>query len=135
MTEDQRFYVGQKAFIEKNGEVLILFDLKNRLDLPGGKIQEGETDFKKSLTREVKEETNLEIEIGVPFIVWYYELPRDHRNAGEKLYLVGFKCTYVSGTVRISKDLREFRWVDKNNYREFAQGKEYFPALEKYFEL
>ncbi len=67
MVEDQLLYVGQKAFIEKGGEVLILMDHDLGLDFPGGKIQEGEIDFTKSLKREVREETKLEIEKGDAF--------------------------------------------------------------------
>jgi hypothetical protein len=33
--EDEVFYVGQKAFIEKDGEVLVIFDPKEGLDYPG----------------------------------------------------------------------------------------------------
>ena len=42
MKDDALFCVGQKAFIEKEGKVLILHDPVEGLDFPGGKIQEGE---------------------------------------------------------------------------------------------
>ena len=46
MKEDQVFYVGQKAFIDKDSQILVLNDsLNGELDFPGGKIQEGEFDF------------------------------------------------------------------------------------------
>jgi hypothetical protein len=45
MKDDALFCVGQKAFIEKDGEILVLNDPLEGLDFPGGKIQVGETDF------------------------------------------------------------------------------------------
>ncbi|MDO8639210.1 MAG: NUDIX domain-containing protein [Candidatus Daviesbacteria bacterium] len=133
MAEDKLFYVGQKAFIDKDGEVLILIDPKLGLDFPGGKIQEGETDLGEALKREVREETGLEIEIGEPFTRWYFEFRSDHRNAGKQIFLVGFKCKYISGEVKISNEHSSFKWVNKSNYQELYEDSDYFRALEKYF--
>ena len=54
MPDDLLLYVGQKAFINKDGELLVLKN-KNGLNFPGGRIKTGENDFKKSLKREVFE--------------------------------------------------------------------------------
>src|SRR4030042_4668310 len=110
MAEDKLFYVGQKAFINKNDEVLVLFDPILGLDYPGGKIQEGETNFDVALKREVMEETGLEIEVGDPFARWYFEFGPGHRNAGKKVFLIGYKCKYKSGEVKISEEHNKFKW-------------------------
>ena len=133
MAEDKLFYVGQKAFIEKDGEVLILLSTVG-LDFPGGKIQIGEEDFNESLKREVREETNLEIEVGPPFATWFWEYPPDHKRAGQPIYLVGYKCKYVSGEVKLSEEHDKFHWVNKNNFHEVNSNPiAYFEALQKYF--
>lgn len=128
------FYVGQKAFINKDNGVLVLNDPVRGLDFPGGKIQVGETDFKEALKREVMEETTLQIEVGAPFATWYLELPPHHRNAGKQVYLVGFRCKYISEEVKLSDEHNSFRWVNKDNYKEVGRGGEYSKALKKYFE-
>lgn len=64
MNEDELFFVGQKAFIRKGDEVLVIHDPIEGLDFPGGKIQVGEENTFESLKREVREETGLEIQIG-----------------------------------------------------------------------
>ena len=46
MSQDQLFFVGQKAFIVRDGKVLVLFNPEGKIDFPGGKIQEGEEDFR-----------------------------------------------------------------------------------------
>ena len=140
MNDDALFCVGQKAFIEKDGKVLILNDPGEGLDFPGGKIQDGEakdgdaSSLFRSLQREVREETGLEIEVGNPFVVWYHEFPKNHRNYPKVVYLVGFKCKYISGEIKLSDEHNKFKWVDKNDYAEVDDGSDYFDALKKYFE-
>lgn len=134
MNEDAIFYVGQKAFIRKEDEILVLGDPLEGLDYPGGKIQEGEENLTESLRREVMEETGLEIKIGRPFYTWTSIFPKSHRFAGKKLFLVGYKCDYISGDVTLSHEHNKFSWVTKENYKEVDDGTSYFKILEKYFE-
>jgi ADP-ribose pyrophosphatase YjhB (NUDIX family) len=124
---DQLFYVGQKAFIEKDGKVLVLKHEKG-LDFPGGKVTEGQLDFTEELKREVREETGLEIEVGDPFVVWHTKFPKN----GHFIYLVGFKCRYVSGELKLSDEHTGHEWIGKNDYQAF-EDEFYFPALKKYF--
>jgi 8-oxo-dGTP pyrophosphatase MutT (NUDIX family) len=131
MEDDQLLFIGQKAFIDKNGEILVLIDPKLGVDLPGGKIKEGETDLEEALKREVREETGLEIEIGGPFTTWIIEFPKDYRNQG-KIFLVGYKCKYISGEVELSDEHSDYKWVNKKNYKKFCVDGHY-KAVEKYF--
>lgn len=134
MKEDAQFYVGQKAFIKKDNEILVLGDPQEGLDYPGGKIQEGETDLVYSLQREVREETGLEIKVGAPFATWTNIFPAHHRLAGKKVYLVGYKCDYVSGEVKLSDEHDKFQWVTKENFNEVNDGTSYFEILKQYFQ-
>ncbi len=142
MAQDGLFCVGQKAVIDKGGEVLILTDPLLGLDMPGGKIKEGVTDFVDDLKREVREETGLEIEVGEPFSTGYFEFKNpESKNFGRKVYLVLFKCKYISGDVKLSHEHSSFKWINKDNYKELdnydgpadIDRKDYFWALEKYF--
>ena len=140
MKNDALFCVGQKAFIEKDGKVLVLFDPVEGLDFAGGKIQEGEavdadaSSLVLSLKREVMEETGLEIEVYSPFAVWYHEFPKESRNYGKVVYLVAFRAKYISGDVKLSDEHNNFKWVDKSDYSAVDDGSDYFDVLEKYFE-
>lgn len=133
MKEDSLFYVGQKAFIEKDGQVLVLGDPIEGLDYPGGKIQEGEFDLVESLKREVREETSLEILVGEAFATWTNIFPPQHRLAGKRVFLVGYKCTYVSGEVTLSDEHDKFSWITKENFNMVNDGTSYFEILKKYF--
>ena len=134
MQNDKKLYVDQKAFIEKDGNILVLHDPLLGLDFPGGKIQESETDFSEALRREIREETGLEVQVGNPFYTWHYTFPQNgHRNAGKEVYLVGFKCTYLSGEIVLSGEHSEFRWVDSSSYENLKGWGGYYEALRQYF--
>lgn len=139
MKNDALFCVGQKALIEKDSKILILNDPMKHLDFPGGKIQEGEarvgdaSSLIDALKREVIEETGLEITVSDPFAVWYYEFPELHRNYGKVVYLIAFKCQYISGEIQLSDEHNNFQWVDKKSYKLLDDGSEHFGVLEKYF--
>ena len=120
------FEVGQKAFIERDGQVLVVFFPNGWLDFPGGRIEEGESDLVESLKREVREETNLEVEVGTPFATWL--------GRGETVYLVGYRCRYVVGEVELSNEHNDYRWVDGSTYRSLDDGSAPFRALAQYFD-
>ncbi len=132
---DKKFFVDLKAFIERDGKVLVLNDPILGLDFPGGKVQEGETDFLGALQREVREETGLEITVGAPFYTWHFKVPAGpHRNAGKDLFLVGYVCTSVGGEVKLSGEHDAFEWVDRNMPSTFPDnGTGYSLALKAYF--
>ena len=133
MKEDALFYVGQKAFIRKGEEILVIGWNNGNIDYPGGKIQIGEVDLKESIKREVREETGLEIKVGEPFYSWVHIFPESHRLAGKQVYLVGYKCDYLSGDIVLSDEHEKFLWVNKGNYKEIDDKSSCFKALEKYF--
>ena len=138
--DEALFYVGQKAFIEKNGKVLVVFDPLFGVDFPGGKIQEGEINddnvdnLTSALKRETKEETGLDIEVLNPFTVWSFEFTnKNHRLFGKRVYIIAFKAKYISGEVKLSDEHHKFEWIDKNSYEKLDNGSNSFLALKKYF--
>lgn len=133
--DDLVCFIGQKAFIEKDGELLVLHDTQMGWDLPGGKVLEGETDLGMSLQREVKEETGLEIVVGRPFYTWFFTILIDsgHRSAGKKIFNTGYRCAYVSGEIKLSSEHQSYKWINKNNYKNYFKSG-FTDALKAYFE-
>lgn len=134
MREHQLYWVGQKAFIQKGEDILILHDPEEGLDFPGGRVEEGEEDLALSLKREVLEETGLEIEVGQPFAVWQRVFPVGHKNEGKIVCLIAYRCDCISGNVTTSHEHDNFKWVNESNYRGVNDGTQFFEILEKYFE-
>lgn len=122
------FQVGQKALIERGDDVLVMFFPNGWLDLPGGRIEVGETDLVSALKREVREETSLEIEVGETFAT---SLARD-----AAVYLVVYKCSYVSGEVALSDEHSGYRWVNRHDFPEVDDGTSPFTldVLRRYFD-
>lgn len=96
------------------------------LDFPGGRINEGEDDLIEALRREVREETTLEVDVSDAFSTW---LGRDG-----SVFLVGYRCSYVSGEVMLSDEHTGFRWVERTHLSDLDDGSAPAGALRRYFE-
>lgn len=86
-----------------------------------------------SLTREVTEETGLNITVGEPFKTWSFTLPASHKNAGTKVFVVGHECAYLSGDVTISKEHTTSVWVNRHDFATLDDGSIWFEVLKLYF--
>ncbi|MGI8420022.1 MAG: NUDIX domain-containing protein [Candidatus Levyibacteriota bacterium] len=119
MAQDQLFYVGQKAVIEKDGKVLILNIPLIGADLPGGKIQIGEFDFGISLKREVLEETGLVVTIREPVTTGYFKFhPRViKQKKSDYVFIVAYVADYRSGEVVLSAEHESYLWVSEQDYQ------------------
>jgi len=140
MNQDVLYYVSLKGLINKNGKILLLRDpnmeYEKQIELPGGKMQSGETDFHKTLLREIKEETGLKVTIGKPFDVTFFEYLKSskHRNRNKKIFIVVFECFYQSGNVKLSNEHDAYWWADKNNFEDiFTSKSNLYEIVKKYF--
>lgn len=114
------FGVATKAVI-KNGEEKYLILMKsskedinpNTYDLPGGRINFGEK-LENAVTREVKEETGLNIEAQKVFEAWTF--------TKDEFQLVGinFICKLLGGEIILSEEHDNANWY---TYEEIISGK------------
>ena len=128
MTDEKYlFSVPQKALIEKDGNFLIIKRSKgaksypDHWDLPGGKLERGETPIE-GLKREVIEETTLEIKVGKP-IFSYLE------TAKAFAYVVVFECEIISGEIKLSHEHSEYKWVSVEELKKLLVE----PYLKEFF--
>lgn len=135
---DQLFYVGQKAIIEKDGKVLVLYREPLGIDFPGGKIQVGEYDLSASLMREVREETGLVVSDPKPFYTGYFtfhpDIVRKEKKETDFIYIVIYTVRLASGAVQLSDEHTSYDWVGKEDIVQLEDsGGLVTKALEKYF--
>lgn len=133
-----KLFVATKAFIERDGKVLILRESSKyqdgtntaKYDVAGGRITPGEF-LLDALRREVKEETGLEIEIGAPFFA-DESIPRPQVRSEEwQIVKVYFPCK-ATGEVKLSKDHDHYEWIDPKDYRSADLIPNLHPAFEAY---
>ena len=118
-----RQFVAMKAFVEHDGDVLVLRESTayddgsnaGRYNLVGGRVEPGEAPME-SLHREIDEETGLSVTVLEPLHV------RDWRPVvdGEKWQIVAtfFRCRATSRAVELSQDHDDYRWIDPAAHTE-----------------
>ena len=114
------FGVAVKAAIMRGTRLLVLYkaaaeahsdpDPGGRIDLPGGRMEFGESPVA-ALRREVAAETGLQVEPIAPLQVWHH--------VQQRFQLVGidYLCGYKSGEVALSAEHDAFAWLTEEELR------------------
>jgi len=118
------------AIINEKGEVLCAQrgygSLIGKWEFPGGKVEKGETD-QEALTREIKEELSIEIEVE-ELIDENYNEYKD-KNINLKVY----KCKYVSGEINDTEhQALEWKKPDEMENLDWAEADK--PIVETYLD-
>ena len=109
------------AIIKKNNQYLIVQRNRNKhlglkWEFPGGKVHDNET-FEEALSREIKEELNITINM--------YEKIAEEKYKDEKIDIVlhYFLCSQKSGTIKLNEH-EDLVWVEKKDFDkyDFAEG-------------
>ncbi len=84
-------------------------EFKDGWEFPGGKVETGETSAQ-GLVREIREELDTEIEVGVLFDTVEYDYPSFH------LSMDCFLCRVISGDL-VLKEHEDARWLTRKTLR------------------
>ena len=116
-----KIFPAVKAVIIKNNKFLIVKEiLKNKVvwDLPGGKIEYGESPYD-ALIREVKEETTLKVRIVKPLgMYWFFKI-LDKKQAVCTAFLCeaeNIENIDITKNPADKEDIIEYRWITKNEF-------------------
>lgn len=114
---------GEKVFATQRG----YGEFKDGWEFPGGKIEEGETP-QEALVREIKEELDVDIEVGELLDVVEYDYPQFH------LSMDCFICKIKSGEL-VLKEHEAAKWLTKDT----LDSVEWLPAdqglIEKIYKI
>jgi ADP-ribose pyrophosphatase YjhB (NUDIX family) len=114
-THPQRPYLAVSAAIIRDGNVLVVRRARNPAlgiyTLPGGGVETGET-LMQAVTREVREETALEIE-PVALAGHREAIARDAQGRVERHFVIlCFAARWLSGEPVLNEELDDARWLD-----------------------
>ena len=109
-----RPYVAVSAAIIRDERVLIVQraqpPMQGVFTLPGGVVEAGET-LHVALVREIKEETNIEIE-PVAFAGHREVIARDAEGQIERHFIIlAFAARWMAGEPKLNEELADARWV------------------------
>jgi len=116
----QKVIPAVKAIIAKDKKFLIIKYIKKNFviwDLPGGRIKYNENPYD-TLTREVKEETHLNIKIIKPIGIWWFF----NKFIKKQVVCTTFLCESKKIKIDLTKNPEEdeihteFKWVTKNDF-------------------
>ncbi|MEW6407691.1 MAG: NUDIX hydrolase [Patescibacteria group bacterium] len=130
------FYQNSKptasALIVKNNQVLLGRragpPFKNKWDVPGGFLEEGEAPDR-GLLREIKEELGLKIKIKK--LVGIY---MDTYGNSERTLNIYYEAKILKGIPRPASDVKEVRWFSKNKLPKLA-FKNGYQAIKTWLKL
>jgi ADP-ribose pyrophosphatase YjhB (NUDIX family) len=123
MTTPAKMFVATKAFIVKDGKVLVVREASaydvgtnaGKYDVVGGRIEPGEH-YEDALHREIREEVGLEVDVVKPFAVneWFPNVK------GEQWHIVAifFECRPTSDVITLGSDHDDYMWIDLSNIDE-----------------
>lgn len=118
MKKETNFRVAVKAFIVNNNRLLIIKRAKdepqmpNAWEIPGGRLNLGENPFD-GVKREIKEETNLDIEIISPLNVRHFK-----RKDGQTITMIIFLCRPIGGKIQLSKEHSRYEGIDIDSAKD-----------------
>jgi 8-oxo-dGTP diphosphatase len=105
------------ALIIEQGKILVTQRKKHSShgllwEFPGGKVKEGE-DPRGALRRELKEELDVEVEIGILFDAVFYSYPE------YPILLLVYRCRMEKGSLK-PLGCHDFRWVTLRELEKLA---------------
>ena len=110
------------AIFNRNDKLLIIkrdakeIAFPNKWTIPGGKLQEGE-DVKKGLKREVKEETQLEINLLAP-LPPFDRIVRVNDEVSLHVIYIDYLARVTGGELKVGSDIGEAIWIEKERIPE-----------------
>jgi mutator protein MutT len=126
--------LGVGAIIVRGERILLVRranpPLQGQWSIPGGLVETGET-IKEAITREVREETGLEVE-PLQLVEVFERILRDDESRVQYHYvLIDYSCRIVAGEAKAGSDVSEVRWASCDELESFAVAPETCVVIRK----
>lgn len=121
--------ISAKAIIQKEEKILLIKDPKGLWELPGGRINFGETP-QQTLRREIKEELGLTIS-DISAIIDVQTFCTSKVDTEKQYLLLFFKCGVDNYEIVLDHESIAFEWIALININEYPMRDVYINALLK----
>ena len=115
---------GVKGIVRKNDRFLVLVKPNGKLDLPGGRVESGET-VQSALHREINEETGLKVEIHDPVEQWAFYKTPDQLIRG-----ITLECDYLEGDVKLCGEHKRYFWAPVDSIKRLNFNRNFLQHLK-----
>lgn len=125
--------VSVKCIIERDGAVLLAQDAKGVWELPGGRINFGETP-EEAAKRELMEELHIpptQVALGKPLDVWMFCVERPEADLQFIILVMVCKTSYSQ--IEKSQEHQSLGWFSKNEVGALNMRDGYKKSIAKYF--
>ena len=109
---------GVKGIIRKGNQFLVLVKPNGTFDLPGGRVEDGES-IKAALHREISEETGLKVDIKEIIGKWSFSKRPNFSING-----ITFACNYLKGKVKLCDEHKNYFWGEIHKLHELTFSRE-----------
>lgn len=130
MHDEQKISV--KGILHKDRKVLLLQDGSGKWELPGGKVEFGES-LEKTLIREFSEEIGLEQQVLVMDIVHAWTFIVDKENFRRQYIILVYACETHEVTNNFSDEHVGFGWFTAEEVMNLELQDGYKDSIRKYF--
>ena len=120
----ENLWDGVKGIVRKNGKALVLVKPNGTLDLPGGRVEIGET-VESALQREINEETGLKVEIHDPIEQWSFYKTPDQLIKG-----ITYECAYLEGKVKLCQEHKNYFWAAVDHIKRLNFNRNFIRYLK-----
>ena len=132
------YFVAVKVFFRNGKKMLIVHDVFDNWELPGGRIKLDE--FKKPLEETVKRKIREELGDEIKYsnlkpTGTFFQVEREEKGQEVHIFAIGFEAQYDGGEIKLQDVHDEMRWVDVETFEPLKlQNNDWMRGVQDYLD-